>query len=223
MQVTLGSMHGPDEVLTWLTMPLITKTRSQGFTWRMIPSCGAVMMLVAPVQLLNWSLLSLLVGIGTYYGLIFTEGLGAAQGKDANLAILLVYIIVTTGAAASLALPALSDLLEETRRAANIFREKTGESPKDFGWAREYSAATKDSGGPGRIPLQPRLWPEMFALVGNNGNNAIRQGSAQWHNFDRNAIVDALQASVDAQKASPSAQETLLRMYTIPSRVASAS
>lgn len=77
-----------------------------------IPSLYSALLLVAPVQLLNWSLASLLVGVGIYYGLIFTNNLGNMQGLNANLALLLVYTLFTATALASFMVPDLLKLTE---------------------------------------------------------------------------------------------------------------
>lgn len=77
-----------------------------------VPSLYSALLLVAPVQLLNWSLASLLVGVGIYYGLIFTNNLGNMQGLNANLALLLVYTLFTATALASFLVPDLLKLTE---------------------------------------------------------------------------------------------------------------
>lgn len=88
------------------------ETLLREFRAKHIPSFHSALLLVAPVQLLNWSVAWLLVGIGIYYGLIFTKDLGDLHGQNANLAILLVYIISAAGALASLILPRLYKLTE---------------------------------------------------------------------------------------------------------------
>lgn len=82
------------------------------FRAKHLPSYNSVLLLVAPVQLLNWSVAWLLIGIGIYYGLIFTLNLGETNGQNGNLAVLLVYIISAVGALASFVLPSLYKLTE---------------------------------------------------------------------------------------------------------------
>jgi hypothetical protein len=77
-----------------------------------IPSFYSALLLVAPLQLLNWSLVSLLVGVGIYYGLVFTNALGETRGAHANLALLLVYTVFTSIALASFVMPSLLKLSE---------------------------------------------------------------------------------------------------------------
>lgn len=84
----------------------------QEFRSKHIPSFHSALLLVAPLQLLNWSVAWLLIGIGIYYGLIFTRNLGEMHGQNSNLAILLVYIISAAGALASFGLPNLYKLAE---------------------------------------------------------------------------------------------------------------
>ena len=227
MQVILGGMHSPDEVLKWLTaLRIWAPAGGSIYRGRMIPSLSAAMMLVAPIQLLNWSLLSLLVGIGIYYGLLFTQGLGTLHGKDPNLAILLVYVIFTTGAVASFALPALSDILGMTRKAAEIIEKKTGKPPEAFGWDQELYAEMSDPAKLGHTTLQtvPQRGPHVVNLSSTNVNNVAAHPGAPAElrrTLDADTIIDALRASIDAQRASLSAQEALLGRYTTPSPAAS--
>jgi len=182
----------------------------------MSPSLDAAMMLVAPIQLLNWSLLSLLVGIGIYYGLIFTQNLGTLRGESPNLAILLVYFTFTIGAVASFALPALSDSLGTTRIAAEIVERKTGKSPGAFGWDQEHYLAMSSRDVHTHRSSQAVQQPGVVGFQDINVDTAANALTDQRRSLDRDTIVNALRASIDAQKVSLDAQETLLRVYTRP-------
>jgi hypothetical protein len=72
-----------------------------------IPSLYSALLLVAPLQLLNWSLAALLAGVGIYYGLVYTNALGEMRGAHANLALLVVYTAFTAVALASFVTPSL--------------------------------------------------------------------------------------------------------------------
>lgn len=84
----------------------------RAFRLNHIPSFHSALLLVAPVQLLNFSVAWLLIGIGIYYGLIFTRDIGEMRDDNGNLAILLVYIITAVCALASFVLPNLYKLTE---------------------------------------------------------------------------------------------------------------
>lgn len=79
IQVWLAGMHSAEEVRDWFTTKRLISSGQQ--KWTEIPSYNAALLLVAALQLLNWSLVSLLAGVGIYYGLFFTEKLGALGGS----------------------------------------------------------------------------------------------------------------------------------------------
>jgi hypothetical protein len=106
-----------------------------------IPSLYSALLLVAPLQLLNWSLAALLVGVGIYYGLVYTNALGEMRGAHANLALLVVYTAFTAVALASFVTPSLlkfsetadwakqntdrlEELLRQTPDPANVRRDE---------------------------------------------------------------------------------------------------
>lgn len=93
VQLNLGGLHDDTEVLEWLTKPCIVRWRyttddyGSYIQTQAVPHIGkaasfnAAMMLVAPAHLLNWSLLSFLVGVGLYLGLTYTKQLGETRGR----------------------------------------------------------------------------------------------------------------------------------------------
>jgi hypothetical protein len=112
IEVKLGGMHSPDEVSNWLTAHTIPlKADSFGY---ISPSFNAALILVAPMQLLNWSLFSLLIGIGIYYGLMSERSESAVRGEKSGLAVLLVYVVFTTGATVAYVLPSVLKMLGAT-------------------------------------------------------------------------------------------------------------
>lgn len=99
IQLELSNLQGPKQVKQWLTTHRSAGMRQRPMFRRgispaldipephlastiklQIPSYGSALLLAAPSQLLNWSLTSLLVGIGIYYGLVYSEDLGALRG-----------------------------------------------------------------------------------------------------------------------------------------------
>lgn len=106
IQQQLSSLHSPEEVRRWLSTTRGGRHRHdeqesgalEGSRVQTIPSYHAALLLILPAQLLNWSSISLLVGIGIYYGLVQTENLGLLRGQNSNLAILVVYVLFTSAA-----------------------------------------------------------------------------------------------------------------------------
>lgn len=127
VQVYLGGLHDDKEVLKLLTRPCklswryTTDDHGQYLQNPVEPYIGktasfhAALLLVGPAHILNWSLVSFLVGLGIYLGLTYTKQLGDLPGGNANLAVLLVYIIVTLIAAANFYVPITLKTLEPTR------------------------------------------------------------------------------------------------------------
>jgi hypothetical protein len=203
VEVKLGGMHSPDEVCNWLTTPTISfKPDSFGFV---TPSYNAALILVAPMQLLNWSLFSLLVGIGIYYGLMSERSKSAVRGENYGLAILLVYVIFTAGATAAYVLPSVLMMLETTGHWQNAILEMD----------RTARNAHRVDGNELGHSLQPRT--DAANTLGVINSPLFRQDGELKRGRDTgSAIVHALHASIKAQKASLDAQEALLREYKAP-------
>jgi hypothetical protein len=196
-------MHSPDEVCNWLTTPTFSfKLDSFGF---ITPSYNAALILFAPMQLLNWSLFSLLVGIGIYYGLMSEWSESAVRGENSGLAILLVYVVFTAGATAAYALPSVLMMLETTGHWQNAILEMD----------RTARNAHRADGNEMGHNLQPRI--DAANTLGVIDSPIFRQdGQLERGRYTGSAIVHALQASIKAQKASLDAQEALLREYKAP-------
>lgn len=278
VQQQLGDLQTPDEALRWMTTtriydsdgrytilrkdaPIITPLPMNR---RILPSYSSALLLVVPSQLLNWSSSSLLIGIGVYYGLLYTKHLGELRGDNANLAILLVYVLFTSGAVASYFWPWWRQRLEAADAAKGKYHRR------QRGWSRHrhsgewyaYGAASPSTGGASVASMQPappqnRVPPATSESAhdaslqihtepaldvnghGSSDNAGSDGGGADIHqprddspeepeaegtppkptrsqgryNRADQAIIDALEASITAQKASCRAQETLLQTY----------
>jgi hypothetical protein len=203
VEVKLGGMYSPDEVCNWLTTPTISfKADSLCY---ITPSYNAVLILVAPMQLLNWSLFSLLIGIGIYYGLMSERSESAVRGENSGFAVLLVYVVFTTGATAAYVLPSVLKMLETTRH----WQDAILKMDRLFRMAHRL-----DANEMGHI-LQPRT--DADNTLGVINRPLFRQyGELERGTDTGSAIAHALQASIKAQKASLDAQEALLRAYKTP-------
>lgn len=190
MHLRLNSLHKPEEVKRWFTThckrqvrlrakePFARDSESQLSRERCrdeydieIPSFISALMLVAPSQLLNWSIVAFLVGIGIYFGIVFTERLGDLRGANANLAVLLAYIIFTTVALLLYFVPAIWKTLQ---------------------YAKTFTDANE---------------AEMKQVL-DHVETKLRASHSR--TADPTTLQEALQASVDAQRASLRAQEALL-------------
>ena len=101
MQLVLSGVHGPEEILYWLTKPKLTyearptrpkdtREHSREFSnpnWQTerLLSLNAALMLVAPSELLSCSLASFLAVLGIYLGFLYSRNLGGVRGEDSAL------------------------------------------------------------------------------------------------------------------------------------------
>lgn len=233
VQLRLGALHRPEDIRAWLTMPRLIeivdpttldgdgKRRHQFILRDRIASFDAALMLVAPAQLLNWSLISLLVGIGIYYGIVFSRKLGNLQGHNANLAVLLVFILFTAGALALFFGPAL------WKRVESKYLHKKVESIDEQTQARWESAAlrkenwikfknrhrTTSDNGERWHPFQTR-YLQTLVMPGSLALTDPEQGAVQVHDRSQRSEtgVSASDASVldnaiASRHGSPSDQE----------------
>ncbi|OJJ69771.1 hypothetical protein ASPBRDRAFT_640027 [Aspergillus brasiliensis CBS 101740] len=122
VQQTLSDLHSPEDVRKWLISPrnnlstrLIKAIPYQYRSQRTgkdvandnngVPSLTAAAALTAPSRLLNVSILSLFIALGIYLGCVYTAELGTLKGSNANLAVLIVFIIVSALAFSELYIP----------------------------------------------------------------------------------------------------------------------
>ena len=128
VQLALGRLQNPGEALTWLTSPIDltyslvsnvetyndlmdlsadAKAESQYLllpTLR-VPSATSAMLLTSPTYLLRLSIFNLLLGMALYLGLLYKKDMGSLRGNHANLAVLLIFVLVTAFCYLQYALP----------------------------------------------------------------------------------------------------------------------
>jgi hypothetical protein len=126
VQQTLSDLHRPEDVWEWLTstdqnvfgrlfrtVRRRTKEKKKKKTTKRIPSLSAAAILTSPGRLLFFSIVSLFVALGIYLGSVYTAKIGMLQGRNANLAVLLFFIISTVIAASEAIIPLYSKWLDE--------------------------------------------------------------------------------------------------------------
>jgi hypothetical protein len=122
VQQILSDLHSPEDVREWLTSPrnnlahrFLNAVLRRYRSWRTaehaansgdrIPSLTAAATLTAPSRLLGFSITSLFVALGIYLGSVYTAKLGTLKGSNANLAVLLFFIIFSVWAIFEVYLP----------------------------------------------------------------------------------------------------------------------
>lgn len=128
VQLTLGRLQNPGEALLWLTSPINltgsiipdmemyeqildldadakAKYESLLLPTLRVPSATSAILLTSPTYLLRLSIFNLLLGMALYLGLLYSKNLGSLRGHHANLAVLLIFVLVTASCYLQYALP----------------------------------------------------------------------------------------------------------------------
>jgi hypothetical protein len=152
VQQTLSDLHSLEDLCEWLTSPRNNLTdRSISATLRQkrlgrtaehaanrgdrIPSLTAAATLTAPSRLLTISVVFLFVALGIYLGSVYTAKLGTLKGSNANLAVLLFFIIFSVWAILEVYLPLNNKRVEQV--AASLVRnEERGFQLRELGNSR---------------------------------------------------------------------------------------
>lgn len=172
VQQILSDLHSPEDVREWLTSPrnnlddrLINTIRPQCRSQRAaenvgdrgdrIPSLTAAATLIAPSRLLSLSLGSLFIALGIYLGSVYTAKLGTLGGSNANLAVLLCFIIFSILSILQVHLPINSKRMEQisvplmSNEAQDLRLRELGDSMHNTGLttaiAPSESSETRDT------------------------------------------------------------------------------
>lgn len=165
---------------------------------------------MTPLQLLNWSLVSLLIGIGIYYGQIFTRELSTLHGEHASLAILLVYIVFTAAGLMMFAFPSVLCALSITKGAKESLQRKIQHHQRLH--SEPHLPVTVGDGLSGsRVTAANR--PNAGTYTVTPQENIELDPMIAPHAADRHVVAHALKESISAHKASIQAQEALLKHY----------
>lgn len=212
-------MHSARDVRQWLTTTGIVRGGIVLFrsvtVVREVPCYSSALLLVTPLQLLNWSLASLLIGIGIYYGQMFTQNLSTLRGEHASLAILLVYIVFTAGGLIMFAFPSVLYALSNTKGAKESLQRKIQYHRRIHsephlpvivgdGLSGSRGTATSDPNA-GTYTVTPQENIELDPIIAANA-------------ADQRVVAHASKESITAHKASMRAQEALLQHYQHNSR-----
>ncbi|KAJ0423165.1 hypothetical protein BJY00DRAFT_58908 [Aspergillus carlsbadensis] len=104
VQQILSDLHNAEEVRSWLTTTqrsyrlrqiLYPQPPDTNATGHRIPSLRSAVILTTPSKLLRLSIAAAFIALGIYLGCVWDAELGNLKGRDANLGVLLVFIIVS--------------------------------------------------------------------------------------------------------------------------------
>lgn len=159
VQQILSELHSQEDVHKWLTSPrnnladrflnAILRRNRSGRTAEhaansgdRIPSISAAATLTAPSRLLGLSIMSLFVALGIYLGSVYTAKLGTLKGNNANLAVLLFFIIFSAWAIFEVYLPLNSKRVDQITASLVRNREERGFQLRELGNSRHNIGLT---------------------------------------------------------------------------------
>lgn len=204
VQQILGNLHSVEDLQEWLTstrtqwIPIVVQAKRyqrgpKGTTQEepRIPSITAAATLTAPARLLSFSIVSLIVALGVYLGSVYSANLGVLKGANANLGVLLFFVVFTAWAVSELTLPLMA---------------KEISSPLEFEELRRiFSTITTKSD-----EINQRQAGENVVKA-EEGAPVVGWTQVPSSTTTQAAVLEALRASILAQEESLRAQKALLQ------------
>lgn len=193
VQQILSDLHRPEDVREWLTTSpprfLVSLRRRRRLADHRVPSLTAAAALTAPSRLLIVSIIMLFVALGIFLGSLYTANLGSLKGTNANLAVLLFFIIFAMWALLELLLPLSTKQMEqlEADRQGVELRVLAGGGNQE----------PEENHGDEDIPVDAENLGVQLPPPIDANDATVRQ---------------ALEASIRAQEESLQAQRLLLRL-----------
>jgi hypothetical protein len=196
----LGRFLHADEVKAWIrpkeTMPLSPTPLLQQF----LPSAASVLTVSAPNMLLSASLNAFLVGLGVYFGYVWTRNLDESAGSSASRAVFIVYVI---GLALCYGIYALSDLVAADQSQISEWNFIRG--------LHSSTARVRDQSS------RRASNPDLEAVTGNWGpsdktEEQPRRTENPEHDSSRQQLVQALREAADLRRKSAVADERVAKL-----------
>jgi hypothetical protein len=240
VQKILSDLHRPEDVHEWLTEPRDalsdrlssaiarvltskkeTKDKQMGGGEALkndrIPSVTAAAVLLSPSQLLQISIGALFVALGVYLGTMYTEGLGSLKGRDANLAVLIFFIVFSVVAIVLVQLPLYVKSVD--RLTSMLLRVEDEDDIEDKACIELQELPVERHQPVERCEPVERLEPvdESESVNGHEYHQDYDEDYSEEDSDDdlpmaSDAVLDALRASIQAQEESLRAQKMLLQL-----------
>jgi hypothetical protein len=238
VQKILSDLHRPEDLHEWLTEPRdALSDRLSGAIARVltfksekekrtggeapkndrIPSVTAAAVLLSPSQLLQISIGALFVALGVYLGTMYTEGLGSLKGRDANLSVLIFFIVFSVVAIILVQLPLYVKSVD--RLTSMLLRVEDEENIQDNGCIELQELPAERHEPIQRLEPIERLEP-VDEQESVNEHQSLQDYDEDYSEEDSDddlpiasdAVLDALRASIQAQEESLRAQKMLLQL-----------
>ncbi|OAG14452.1 hypothetical protein CC77DRAFT_1054904 [Alternaria alternata] len=195
-----GRFLHADEIKAWIRPKETMRLSPRPLLQQFLPSAASVLTVSAPNMLLSASLNAFLVGLGVYFGYVWTRNLDESAGSSASRAVFIVYVI---GLALCYVIYAMSDLVAADQSQIsewNFIRglHSSTARARDQSSRRasnpDLEAVTENCGPSSKIEEQPRR-------TENPEDNSSRQ-----------QLVKALREAADLRRRSAVADERVARL-----------
>jgi hypothetical protein len=196
----LGRCLHAAEIKEWI-QPTETTLLKDGTSFKIsLPSAASVLTVSAPNMLLSASLNAFLVGLGVYFGYVWTRNLDESAGSSASRAVFIVYVI---GLALCYSVYSLSSLVAadqsyvsewDVLRGLNSSTARARDQPSRRASNLDPEAVTENCVSPRKIEKQPRR-------IENTEDDSTRQ-----------QLVTALREAAGLRRKSSVAEERVAEL-----------
>jgi hypothetical protein len=195
-----GRFLHADEVKAWIrpkeTKPLSPTPLLQQF----LPSAASVLTVSAPNMLLSASLNAFLVGLGVYFGYVWTRNLDESAGSSASRAVFIVYVI---GLALCYIIYAMSDLVAADQSQISEWNLIRG--------LHSSTARARDQSSRRASNLDLEAVTENWGPSSKTEEQPRRTENPE-HDSSRQQLVQALREAADLRRKSAVADERVAKL-----------
>lgn len=196
----LGRCLHADEVKAWIHPPETMLLSPDALLRQFLPSAASVLTVSAPNMLLSASLNAFLVGLGVYFGYVWTRNLDESAGPSASRAVFIVYVV---GLALCYGIYALSSLVAADQSYVSEWDLLRG--------LRSSTAHARDHPSRRASSLDPEAVTENCGPSGKTEKQPRRTENPE-HDSSRQQLVKALREAADLRRKSAVADERVAEL-----------
>jgi hypothetical protein len=197
----LGRFLHADEVKAWIHPTETMSLSSESFLHQpFLPSAASVLTVSAPNMLLSASLNAFLVGLGVYFGYVWTRNLDESAGPSASRAVFIVYVI---GLALCYGIYAMSGLVAADQSQINEWDFLLG--------LHSRTARARDQPPRRASDLDPEAVTENCRPSSKTEEQPQRSENPE-PNSSRQQLVKALREAADLRRKSAVADERVAKL-----------
>ncbi|CAN9296250.1 unnamed protein product [Alternaria alternata] len=198
--ITALSLADLNEVKAWIHPPETMLLSPDALLRQFLPSAASVLTVSAPNMLLSASLNAFLVGLGVYFGYVWTRNLDESAGPSASRAVFIVYVV---GLALCYGIYALSSLVAADQSYVSEWDLLRG--------LRSSTAHARDQPSRRASSLDPEAVTENCGPSGKTEKQPRRTENPE-HDSSRQQLVKALREAADLRRKSAVADERVAEL-----------